>query len=391
MGPRGQGKNTGKKLRVVDWRHDIGAFEINSAADGNGVSLVGIRRSIKDQVIIPDLNLHIHRGEFFSILGPSGCGKTTTLRMIAGFDAPDRGRLLIDGRDVTALRPYERPVNLVFQSYALFPHLSVFKNVAFGLEMERLKKPEIQVRVTEALDLVQMGEFASRMPSQLSGGQQQRVALARAIVKRPPVLLLDEPIGALDLKLRTEMQFELKRLQRQLGITFIYVTHDQAEALAMSDRIAVFNLGQIEQVGTPEEIYMTPCNQFVADFIGATNWLDIDLSLGRADNILDCSGWKFKIADSKMPHLPKRASVRPEKLSIAKHGEPAMWIGEVAETIYNGDSSLVHIRLASGQTLRVKAEKGFGASGQSVGINCQAHDLNFFEEGGKRLDVDILQ
>ncbi len=228
----------------------------------------------KDPLLVVDrINLEIMEGEFFSLLGPSGCGKTTTLRMIAGFETPTSGEIFIQGEPMSDRPPFHRPVNTVFQNYALFPHLTVAQNIAFGLEMENLPKAEIQRRVAEVLEQVQLEPLAKRYPKQMSGGQQQRVALARALVKQPAVLLFDEPLGALDLKLRKEMQLELKRMQQRLGITFIYVTHDQEEALTMSDRIAVLEKGKVLQVGTPMEIYEEPKNRFVADFIGETNFL----------------------------------------------------------------------------------------------------------------------
>ena len=235
----------------------------------SAVDISGVEKRFGDLVAVRDLDLRIERGEFFSIIGPSGCGKTTTLRMIAGFEEPTAGRISVGGRDMTGVRPYRRPVNTVFQSYALFPHLDVFENVAFGLREAKVGKAEIRTRVGEAVSLVQLEGRERSRPRQLSGGQQQRVALARALVNRPEVLLLDEPLGALDLKLRTDMQTQLKDLQRSVGVTFCYVTHDQGEAFSMSDRVAVMNHGVLEQVGTPEELYERPANRFVAGFIGS--------------------------------------------------------------------------------------------------------------------------
>ena len=238
------------------------------------VDIAGVEKRFGDLVAVRDLDLRIERGEFFSIIGPSGCGKTTTLRMIAGFEEPTAGRISVGGRDMTGVRPYRRPVNTVFQSYALFPHLDVFENVAFGLREAKVGKAEVRTRVGEAVSLVQLEGRERSRPRQLSGGQQQRVALARALVNRPEVLLLDEPLGALDLKLRTDMQMQLKDLQRSVGVTFCYVTHDQGEAFSMSDRVAVMNLGVLEQVGTPEDIYHRPASAFVADFVGTANRFD---------------------------------------------------------------------------------------------------------------------
>jgi spermidine/putrescine transport system ATP-binding protein len=235
------------------------------------VDIAGVQKRFGDLIAVRDLDLRIERGEFFSIIGPSGCGKTTTLRMIAGFEDPTAGRISVGGRDMTGVRPYRRPVNTVFQSYALFPHLDVFENVAFGLREAKVGKAEVRTRVGEAVSLVQLDGRERSRPRQLSGRQQQRVALARALVNRPEVLLLDEPLGALDLKLRTDMQSQLKDLQRSVGVTFCYVTHDQGEAFSMSDRVAVMNHGLLEQMGTPEEIYHRPASSFVADFVGTAN------------------------------------------------------------------------------------------------------------------------
>jgi spermidine/putrescine transport system ATP-binding protein len=242
-------------------------------SDPTAISLIGVRKNYGDLVAVRELNLDVQKGEFFSIIGPSGCGKTTTLRMIAGFEAPTAGEIRVGGRDVTRVRPYHRAVNTVFQSYALFPHLDVWENVAFGLREARRPSAEIATRVEEAISLVRLQGRERARPSQLSGGQQQRVALARALVNRPDVLLLDEPLGALDLKLRAELQTQLKDLHRAVGVTFCYVTHDQGEAFSMSDRVAVMNAGVLEQVGAPEEVYRRPRTAFVADFVGASNRL----------------------------------------------------------------------------------------------------------------------
>ncbi|MGB7755453.1 MAG: ABC transporter ATP-binding protein [Salinisphaera sp.] len=243
-------------------------------ADDSIVRLAGVGKTFGSTVAVETLDLNIRRGEFFTLLGPSGSGKTTTLRMIAGFERPSAGTIDIDGRDVTKTAPYDRDINTIFQDYALFPHMSVAKNVAYGLQAKRVNKREIPERVAEALRAVRLENFGERNPAQLSGGQRQRVALARAIVNRPRVLLLDEPLGALDLKLRQEMQHELKRIQAEVAITFIYVTHDQEEALTMSDRIAVFNEGRIEQIGGPVTLYERPASEFVANFVGTSNFVE---------------------------------------------------------------------------------------------------------------------
>lgn len=310
---------------------------------------------------VDHVTLHIQDGEFFSLLGPSGCGKTTTLRMLAGFERPTSGEIRIKGRLVNTVPPYARPVNMVFQNYALFPHMTVFQNVAFGLEMERVPKAEIVRRVEEALALVRMAGMGARHPAQLSGGQQQRIALARALVKRPSVLLLDEPLGALDLKLRKEMQLELKALQQQVGITFVYVTHDQEEALTMSDRIAVMNQGKVLQIGPPAEIYERPNCRFVADFIGETNFLEGTLARiedGRVS--VEVTGERMQVvglAQGKL-HVGQRVtvSVRPEKIRL--HTTPPQvtlncFTGRVQDIAYIGSDTRVVVRLSPSLVLSV--------------------------------------
>jgi spermidine/putrescine transport system ATP-binding protein len=272
-------------------------------------------------VAVDDLSLDIAEGEFFSMLGPSGCGKTTTLRMIGGFEEPSRGTIYLGGRDVTDLPPYRRDVNTVFQSYALFPHLDVFENVAFGLRRKKVSNDDVDTRVAEALRLVDLIGFERRKPAQMSGGQQQRVALARALVNHPKVLLLDEPLGALDLKLRKQMQLELKRIQQEVGITFIYVTHDQEEAMTMSDRLAVIRLGKIEQIGPPEDVYENPQTQFVASFLGASNMLDGELKEQRDGEaaVLLSGGDVVHLPVDRAPFAAGaalRVGVRPEKITI---------------------------------------------------------------------------
>lgn len=268
---------------------------------------------------VKDISLDINEGEFLTILGPSGCGKTTTLRIIAGFEHADSGSVLIDGKDVTSIPPYERSVNTVFQNYALFPHMNVFDNVAFGLMLKKLPKDEIKNKVMEMLRTVQMEDYVNRMPDQLSGGQKQRVAIARAIINNPKVLLLDEPLGALDLKLRKQMQIELKHLQKKLGITFVFVTHDQEEAMTMSDRICVMNNGLIEQSGTPEEIYERPKTRFVADFIGETNIFEgIVSEVNEKSAIVRLSdGQSVSLKNENMvPGKRICFAIRPERLKL---------------------------------------------------------------------------
>jgi spermidine/putrescine transport system ATP-binding protein len=279
------------------------------------VRLDGVTKAFGGFVAVRELDLEIGSGEFFTLLGPSGCGKTTTLRMIAGFEQPTSGRVLIDGDDVAGLPPHKRPTNTVFQSYALFPHLSVGENVAFGLRRHKVPKDEITRRVREELDRVGLGDEINRRPNQLSGGQQQRVALARALVNLPKVLLLDEPLGALDLKLRKGLQIELKRIQREVGITFVYVTHDQEEALTMSDRIAVMNHGRVEQVAPPEDVYARPTTAFVAGFIGVSNLMPG--SVTAPSRIRLDSGVEIDAPSDGLPTGERcYAVVRPEKLKI---------------------------------------------------------------------------
>ena len=279
---------------------------------------------------VDHVSLDIAHGEFFTMLGPSGSGKTTTLRLIAGFEIPDSGRVELGGVDVAQRPPFERDINTVFQDYALFPHMTVLDNVAYGLKIRKLAKRERRARAQEALEMVRLPELGGRKPAQLSGGQRQRVALARAIVNRPRVLLLDEPLGALDLKLREEMQTELKRIQREVGITFVYVTHDQDEALSMSDRLAVFNEGRIEQVGAPAEVYEHPVNEFVAGFVGVSN-------------VLERGGRRF--------------TIRPEKVRILAAGDAAEGLhvehGTVTEASYVGQATRYDVALAGGGSLHV--------------------------------------
>jgi len=324
----------------------------------NAVELINLGKLFtgqkKEAWAVNQVNLQIKTGEFFSILGPSGCGKTTTLRMIAGFEQPTCGDILIEQTSIINKPPFHRPVNTVFQNYALFPHLNVWENIAFGLEMENLPKSTIQPRVNQALAQVQLSEMAKRYPRQLSGGQQQRVALARALVKQASVLLFDEPLGALDLKLRKEMQLELKHIQKRLGITFIYVTHDQEEALTMSDRIAVMYAGQVLQVGTPIEIYEEPQTKFVAEFIGETNFL-----MGR---IVEQVNHHYKVLiDEKFPiifdsqqDLPINQIVtlviRPEKIDFAPNtntNSDNILPGTIEEIVYIGTDTRYLIRLTA--------------------------------------------
>jgi len=289
------------------------------------IELEAVAKRYGAHAAVDGVSLAIGEGEFFSLLGPSGCGKTTTLRMIAGFVEPDEGRILLHGDDVTSVPPNRRPVNMVFQQYALFPHMSVYDNVAFGLSVRGVPRKEHGDRVNEILRVVALEGYEKRRPRQLSGGQQQRVALARALVNRPAALLLDEPLGALDVKLRRHMQLELKRIQHEIGTTFVYVTHDQEEALAMSDRIAVMNGGRVEQLGTPREIYEHPASDFVADFVGTVNVLDLDGG---------------------------RESVRPERIRILREG--GRLDGVVADVVYLGVYRQFHVDTAAGRVVSVR-------------------------------------
>ena len=327
---------------------------MNANAGGTDTAAVALRGIVKrfgDVAAVDHVDLDIADGEFFALLGPSGCGKTTTLRMIAGLEFPTAGSLTIFGDEVGTLPPNKRPVNTVFQSYALFPHLNVVDNVAFGMRMRKVAKAEARRRAAEALELVQLGNFANRKPAQLSGGQQQRVALARAIVNQPKVLLLDEPLAALDLKLRQGMQAELKSIQRELGITFVFVTHDQEEALTMSDRIGVMHEGKLLQVGGPEDIYERPSSRFVADFIGRSNFLPG--TVADADTVVLANGTRLQVPTDFLAGLPVGSSVslsiRPERLDCnardrAPEGRPGL-PGVVARTTYLGDSIVYDVAI----------------------------------------------
>ena len=318
---------------------------------GGSIELSGLTKKFSE-IAVDNIDLTVASGEFFSLLGPSGCGKTTTLRLIAGFEQPTSGRILLDGVDVSDVPPHRRKVNTVFQSYALFPFLSVFDNVAFGLRHAGVSKADLSRRVNQALDLVMMTSFAKRRPGQLSGGQQQRVALARALVLNPAVLLLDEPLGALDAKLRRSLKVELKALQERVGITFLYVTHDQEEALTMSDRLAVMNAGRIVQIGTPREVYEEPADTYVADFLGAANLMEIQVVAEGALRLGDFALTSQR-CEATVPGTA-HAVIRPERVHIEEHGSggenrvPAM----VERVVFLGAATQVMLRLAPGVPLQ---------------------------------------
>jgi spermidine/putrescine transport system ATP-binding protein len=344
---------------------------------GGQVQLVELEKSFGDFAAVRGIDVDIPGGEFFSLLGPSGCGKTTTLRMIAGFEEPTKGKILLDGVDVAHTAPHKRPVNTVFQSYALFPFMTVRENVAFGLRYTDADKAETKRRVDQALDLVQMGSKADSKPPQLSGGQQQRVALARALVLGPKVLLLDEPLGALDAKLRKALQIELKTLQEEVGITFIYVTHDQEEALTMSDRIAVMSDGNIVQVGSPTEVYQEPATAYVADFLGVSNLLDVEVigpqdggvAVRYGDQTLLCSSGGVSRPG------PAKAVLRPERIQLLPHDQrgPNRLPGMVDRLVYLGSTTQVVVTLAPGGTMQAMVPNTAGTTdweqGTPVSVN----------------------
>jgi putative spermidine/putrescine transport system ATP-binding protein len=337
-------------LASVQERADVPASTDAGVADVD-VRAVGVVKRFGEVAAVDGVELEVRRGEFFSLLGPSGSGKTTMLRLIAGFELPDEGRIELGGRDVTKMPPFDRDVNTVFQDYALFPHMTVAQNVASGLKIRKVPRRERGERVGEALEMVRLAGYGDRKPSQLSGGQRQRVALARAIVNRPQVLLLDEPLGALDLKLRQEMEIELKRIQGEVGITFIYVTHDQEEALTMSDRLAVFNRGRIEQVGAPAEVYERPATEFVAGFVGTSNVLERD-------------GRRFAIRPEKIRMLDEREAPEP-----GTRAEP----GRVRDVVYVGVLTRYVVELDGGGTLAV------------VRQNLERSSAEALEEQGRRV------
>jgi spermidine/putrescine transport system ATP-binding protein len=348
---------------------------------GGEVVLVDLVKRFADVTAVAGINLDMPPGEFFSLLGPSGCGKTTTLRLIAGFERPDEGQILLDGVDMAETPPHKRNVNTVFQNYALFPHLSVADNVGFGLRYKNITKQEARKRVADALELVRLQGLERRRPSQLSGGQQQRVALARALILNPSVLLLDEPLGALDAKLRKALQIELKALQEEVGITFVYVTHDQEEALTMSDRLAVMSNGRVEQVGTPSEIYEEPTTTYVADFLGVSNLMD-----ARADGADQEGRAKIQLGDFEIVAArgdtdakgDVKVVIRPERIRLEESGATGenRIPGMVERVVYVGSTMQVIVHLASGPTLQAWIQnQGDGlpySQGQPVSVHLPA-------------------
>jgi spermidine/putrescine transport system ATP-binding protein len=334
--------------------------ERSDTASGADLTLTSVTKQFGTFTAVRDLDLVVEQGRFFALLGPSGCGKTTTLRMVAGLEEPTRGTISIAGQEITHLKPYKRPVNTVFQNYALFPHLDIFENVAFGLRRRGVK--DVTKRVQDMLELVELGGYGKRRPPQLSGGQQQRIALARALINRPQVLLLDEPLGALDLKLRRQMQIELKRIQTEVGITFVHVTHDQEEAMTMADTIAVMNQGVIEQLGPPSELYDRPATTFVSNFLGQSNLVRAEVvgPDGDDDLVVDAHGCKLRapVARARRTNGTVWLGVRPEKVLLARtgggtEGGNAMPGGVVTDVSFIGVSTQYLVRMPWGQELTV--------------------------------------
>jgi spermidine/putrescine transport system ATP-binding protein len=345
--------------------------------DNVGISFEGVSKSFGKVRAVRDVSFEIKEGEFFSLLGPSGCGKTTSLRIIGGFEQPDEGRILLRGADVTTVPPNRRNVNMVFQHYALFPHMSIEDNVAFGLKLKKVGKGEQRERLQEMMRVVQLEGYEKRKPAQMSGGQQQRVALARALVNRPAALLLDEPLGALDVKLRKTMQLELKRIQSELGTTFVYVTHDQEEALAMSNRIGVMNDGIVEQIGSPREIYEHPTTAFVADFIGSLNALDFRVDDVEGDRLVSrvSPTEQLVVAASNGHHRGEalKLAVRPERIRIDSADRPAPEDGSrlegvLADVVYLGSLTQFHVDTKLGRVVSYRMNEE-GASGLESGRN----------------------
>ncbi len=339
------------------------------------IDLQHISKSYDGQMILDDLNLYIRENEFLTLLGPSGCGKTTTLRLIGGFETPDQGKVIFDGKDITSLPPNKRQLNTVFQKYALFPHMTIAENIAFGLKIRKKSNAYIQDKIKYALKLVNLDGFENRTSDSLSGGQQQRIAIARAIVNEPKLLLLDEPLGALDLKLRQDMQYELIRLKNELGITFIYVTHDQEEALTMSDTIVVMNQGYIQQIGTPVDIYNEPENAFVADFIGDSNIID---GIMLEDKLVEILGAKFRCVDTGFgQNRPVDVVIRPEDVDLVKPGQGII-NGVVTHLIFKGVHYEMEV-LANGYEWLVHSTDCFPV-GTEVGLSVDPFDIQIMNK-----------
>jgi spermidine/putrescine transport system ATP-binding protein len=373
---------------------NIGERRKRQLEESVDVHFKNIRKSFGDVEVLKGIDLSIRRGEFFSLLGPSGCGKTTLLRILAGFEFQDSGEVLLRGQEVSKLAPNQRSVNTVFQNYALFPHMTVFENVAFGLRMRKVAGHDIKERVGKALEMVEIGQFAQRRPTQLSGGQRQRVALARAIVNEPQVLLLDEPLSALDRKLRVNLQVELMRLQAQLGLTFIFVTHDQEEALTMSDRVAVMNKGVIEQLGGVEEMYERPANAYVAKFLGSSNLLEGTVTApGRVKTPLG----ELEVSDD-LPGIGKEVmlSIRPEKIQLSRDQQsPNCVTVTVTDDIYQGATGAYRARTAGGVELEINTmNTGLVHTDYQIGDTLHAHlppNLIVALKGSSVLDTAALE
>jgi spermidine/putrescine transport system ATP-binding protein len=369
-------------------------FDLTPAElDTPAVELTNVHRRFGKVTALAEINLSVRRGEFLSLLGPSGCGKTTLLRLIAGLDLPDEGNIRIDGTDATGTPAHQRPVNTVFQSYALFPHLIVRENIAFGLRMKKLARPEIHRRVARIMEITQISELADRQPSQLSGGQKQRVALARAIVNEPQVLLLDEPLGALDLQLRKQLQLELHNLQRQLGMTFIYVTHDQEEALALSDRVAVMNAGRIEQSGSARDIYERPRTRFAAQFLGLCNLIEATAQR-RDDGVIwaDTALGELQVPVERMEHKinggdARILAIRPEKvrlLLVPEAQTPNCFAAKISDLIYLGSETQYALEAGGvslhARALNAQADEQCLRVGQNVSVQLPPSALTFLDD-----------
>jgi spermidine/putrescine transport system ATP-binding protein len=365
---------------------------------GGEVQLVDLVKRFSDVTAVAGINLDMPPGEFFSLLGPSGCGKTTTLRLIAGFESPDEGQILLDGVDMAQTPPHKRNVNTVFQNYALFPHLTVAENVGFGLRYKHVSKQDAKRKIADALDLVRLSGFERRRPSQLSGGQQQRVALARALILNPAVLLLDEPLGALDAKLRKALQIELKALQEEIGITFVYVTHDQEEALTMSDRLAVMSNGRVEQIGTPSDLYEEPTTAYVADFLGVSNLMDAEAQGQGSDTNARVRLGEFELTAGQ-GDTDARGSVkiviRPERVRLEESGATGQnrVPGMVERVVYVGSIMQVIVHLAPGQSLQAWVQNtGEGvpyAQGHPVSVHLPPDALRVLMDTGAPMQTDL--